>query len=241
MIFLDFFKINGFCIILPCLNSPHKEVRSETANLIATLAQNNPYCQKHLLELLVIPKLIELLSDDPIVGYRAMRALSCLVRNYEPALASFIDIGGLECILGCLQYTDEKMRIKSIFLLSGLCTEMTPVRDEFIKLDAIERVITSIVPSEEYNEYLELAMGALNVLVETKESILRSQNSQLKLREKLENVLRLSDGKEECQVSHSFLNLNCSISVIKTEAHTVLYSLKNLETFDGIKFQTSTF
>ena len=160
-----------------------------------------------------------------------MHALSCLVRNYEPALATFIDIGGLECILGCLQSADEKMRIKSIFLLSSLCSEMSPVRDEFIKLDAIERVITSIEPSEEYNQYLELAMGALNVLVETKESILRSQNSQLKLREKLENILRLSNGKEECQVSLTVFwtwLFTYSIFEIKSEVNKPsLCSLKN--------------
>jgi hsp70-interacting protein len=199
----DFYKINGFCIIEPCLNSPHKEVRSGTASLIATLAQNNPFCQKHLLDLNVLSRLIELLSDEPSVVVHVIHAISCLVRNYEPALAIFIDMGGLECLLGLLENNDhEKIVIKSAFLISAMCAEFSAVRDELVKLNAVDRVVGAIQPAGEYNQKLEILLSALIALTgDNQEALEKCRNSGLGLREKLEETVRLSRGKEEeCQV-----------------------------------------
>lgn len=202
--FLDFFKIGGFCIILPCLNSKYAEVRSETAILIGELAQNNPFCQKHLLELNILPKLIELLSDQPQVSSSAFHAISCLVRSYEPALAVFIDIGGLECMLGLIQSNDqEKLIIKSMFLISSFSQDFPPVRDELVKLDAIERIANSIQPKDKFDTRLEQSLSALTSLIETNEAIERCRNNKISLKEKLEKIISLGENKEECKVKYS--------------------------------------
>lgn len=196
----DFYKINGFCIILPCLNSPHKEVRRGTASLVATLAQNNPFCQQHLMELEILPKLIDLLSDEPDVTVHAIHAISCLVRSFEPALASFIEMGGLECALGLLQNSDhEKICIKSAFLISSLCGEFPLVRDEFVKLNAVDRVIDVIEPCGEYNQRLEITLSALISLTESQLAVNQCRDSP-RLKEKLESIVKLSNDKEECKV-----------------------------------------
>lgn len=198
----DFYKINGFCIIQPCLESPHKEVRSGTASLIATLAQNNPFCQKHLTEQNVLPKLIELLSDEPDVAVHAIYAISCLVRNYEPTLAAFIDIGGLECVLGLLENTDnEKIIVKSAFLISSLCREFSSVRDELVKLNAVELVVRAIKPSGKYDQKLEVLLAALTALTENSDAVEKCRDGKLELKEKLEKTIKLSAEKDECQVS----------------------------------------
>ncbi|XP_070494884.1 hsp70-binding protein 1 [Chironomus tepperi] len=195
----DFFKIGGFCIILPCLNSNYSVVRSETAMLIGELAQNNPFCQKHLLDLQVLPKLIELLSDEPKVAVNSFHAISCIVRSYEPGLASFIEIGGLECILGLIQCQDqEKLIIKSMFLISSFSRDFPAVRDELVKLDAIDRVAATLEPKSTYDTRLEQTLCALDALIETDEAIQRCRNKKSNFREQLERIISFGEGKDDC-------------------------------------------
>ncbi|KAL9707295.1 hypothetical protein quinque_010813 [Culex quinquefasciatus] len=202
----DFFKVGGFVIIKPGLNSENVDVRTGTLRLVGELAQNNPTCQQHLLEADVLPRLVELLSDEAPVASQAMHAISCMVRQFEPCLAAFIDMGGLECILGCIQTDNEKLRIKSSFLMSALCTEFAAVRDEFIKLNAVERVVASIRPSKEFEPKLETALSTLTVLTESQDAIRRCQAAGLSLRSKLESILKLNDGKEECLEQIEYAN-----------------------------------
>uniref|UniRef100_A0A182NU06 Nucleotide exchange factor Fes1 domain-containing protein n=1 Tax=Anopheles dirus TaxID=7168 RepID=A0A182NU06_9DIPT len=193
----DFYKVGGFVIIKPGLESSSAEVRSGTLRLVGELAQNNPFCQQHLLELNILARLTELLSDEPSVAQQAMHAISCMVRHYEPCLAAFIEIGGLECMLGCIQTDNEKLRIKTSFLMANLCTELAPVRDEFIKLNAVERVMAAVKPAKDYDAKLETALSTLNVLTECEEGVRRCREGSLK--QNLETILKLNGDKEECQ------------------------------------------
>lgn len=202
----DFFKVGGFAIIKPGLNSENVDVRIGTLRLVGELAQNNPFCQQHLLEADILPRLIELLSEDAPVASQAMHAISCMVRQYEPALAAYIDMGGLECILGCIQTDNDKLRIKSSFLMSALCAEFAAVRDEFIKLNAVERVVASIRPSKEFEPKLETALSTLTVLTESEEAVRRCQATGLSLKGKLESILKLNSGKEECLEQIEYTN-----------------------------------
>lgn len=177
--------------------------------LIGELAQNNPFCQKHLLDLQVLPKLIELLSDEPEVAVNSFHAISCIVRSYEPGLASFIEIGGLECILGLIQRQDqEKLIIKSMFLISSFSKDFPPVRDELVKLDAIDRVAATLVPKSEYDTRLEQTLSALDALIETDEAIQRCRINKTNFREKLEQVISLGEGKDNCNMCNLFINSN---------------------------------
>lgn len=124
----DFCKIGGLEIILPLLEPLNPDsVRSNTAALIAELAQNNPFAQAKLLELNALSKLLPLLTKDQVC-VNAIRAISSMSRNYEPLAASFIEMGGLECLLGCLQFDNERLKIQSTFLLTSICTEYPEVR-----------------------------------------------------------------------------------------------------------------
>lgn len=128
----DFCKIGGLDIILPCMeSSPYHSVRGKTALVVSELAQNNPFCQQKLLEKNALSKLIVLLSERS-TEVDAIRGISSMVRNFEPCTAAFIEIGGLECILGCLQSEEEKLLIPSLFLLGALCTEYPGVRGKLL-------------------------------------------------------------------------------------------------------------
>lgn len=202
----DFCKIGGLSIILPCLSSKYAKVRSGAASLVAELAQNNPYCQQQLLDASTLPKLIDLLSEPNTATY-SIHAISCMVRNYEPALAAFIDIGGLECLLGCLQKTDEeKLIIRSLFLLSAICSEFPPVRDELIKLKAVEQIIATLRPTAEYDVRLETTLSALCLFTENPDAVARCHDSELNFRETIEEILKVTKDKPECQETIEYCN-----------------------------------
>lgn len=188
----DFFKVGGFVIIKPGLESPSADVRSRTLQLISALAQCNPFCQQHLLELGILPKLIELLEDEVSVAQDAVSAVSAMVRQYEPGAVAFIEIGGLERIVKCLQSDCVKVCIRACFLMDSLCKEYAPVMEKFIKLNAIECVLTWIELSE---QKLETGLSALATFAQCKEGIqrCRADNS---LKEKLDMILEVGGSKD---------------------------------------------
>lgn len=75
----DFYKIGGFSIFGPCLNSSHSSIRWRTAEVIAELAQNNPFCQERCLETGLFPILLNMIDTDPsdTVRIKALYAVSC--------------------------------------------------------------------------------------------------------------------------------------------------------------------
>lgn len=158
-----------------------------------------------MLDIEVLPKLIEMLSEETEVATHSFHAISCIVRSYEPALASFIDIGGLECILELIQRQDqEKLIIKSMFLISSFSQDFPPVRDELVKLDAINRVASTLEPKSEYDTRLEQTLSALDSLIKSADEVTRFCSNKTNLLEKLEKVISLGRGKDECNVSIIF-------------------------------------
>lgn len=75
----DFYKIGGFSIFGPSLNSPHSGIRWRVANLIAELTQNNPFCQERILEAGYMPILLSMVDTDPsdMARVKALYAISC--------------------------------------------------------------------------------------------------------------------------------------------------------------------
>lgn len=199
----DFYKVGGFCILDGCLASPHGSVRSSALRLIRDLAQNNPFCQEKLLDHGILNKLIELLSDSSDqVSCDAMSAISAIVRAYEPGLQAFLEVGGLECMLGCIGDESRiKLQIRVAFLISTITFEHPYLIESFIKLDAVEKLAAQVgqiemgnVNSETRQENFVSAICALSI---TDESIQRCRNKELKLQSKLEELVQLLKGKDE--------------------------------------------
>lgn len=195
----DFYKIGGFCILLPGLSSPHAEVRQNTAELVAELAQNNPFCQQHLLELGVLPKLFELLSDEPSVAVASLHAISCLVRGFQAGSEAFLSSGGIECLIGVMDSGCKKLVIKSSFLISTLCGLDAPIREEFVKMGAFEKLTVHVQPREDYDTLLESVLSAIFVLIQSKEAVERAKDPSIGLLSKLEAVKKTCENKEEFQ------------------------------------------
>jgi hypothetical protein len=110
-------------------------------------------------------------------------------------------------MLGLIQNNDqEKLIIKSMFLISAFSKDFPPVRDEIVKLDGIERIVKSLIPKSEFDARLEQSLSALASLVETDDSIQRCRNHQINLREKLNKIISMgSEKSDECKVSSKFI------------------------------------
>lgn len=156
----DFFKIGGFSILPICLTSPWPSVRSHGCELIADLAQNNPYCQENLLKCNLLRDLFKLLSDENVVAVKAMYAISCeflpwriclwthvkkfyfeisvlftgMVRNYDPALQYLLDNEGFKSIIEAIgsKSSTDKLQTKGAFLLRALCLQDNRVRGKYL-------------------------------------------------------------------------------------------------------------
>lgn len=202
----DFFKVGGFLILNPCLASPHASVKSQVMRLIKDLAQNNPFCQEKLLEHGILDKLVASLSDcsDQVSSY-GMSAISALVRAYEPGLKAFLDVGGLECMLGCIgDETRIKLQIRVAFLISTITAENPYLVNNFVKLNAVERIVPHVDElSKEGGELedqdkvmrLENFLSALASLTSIDEGVKRCESTDLQ--EKLQGILKTTKGREE--------------------------------------------
>lgn len=211
----DFLKIGGLFVLVPCLESTHAEIRNKSASLIAELAQNNPYCQKQITEAEVLPKLMNLLSENKTLA-GGLRAVSCVIRSYEPATRLFVEIGGLECLLGCLQRTsDEKLITRAAFLLNSLCLDFPDICDDLVKLKAIEMIIPLVQSKAEYNVALENVLCLLCSLAEKADSNDFAKNVNFQVA--LEDMIKLTseDCKETVEYCQKLLRM-----VIKSSENT---------------------
>lgn len=75
----DFYKVGGFSVFGPCLNSPHEGIRWRCADLIAELTQNNPFCQERVLEAGFMPILLYMVDTDSndLARIKSLYAVSC--------------------------------------------------------------------------------------------------------------------------------------------------------------------
>ncbi|EZA60831.1 hypothetical protein DMN91_007726 [Ooceraea biroi] len=121
----DFYKIGGFSVFKPCLNSSHSSIRWRIADIIAELAQNNPFCQEKILETEVFPTLLHITDTDPSEQARikALYAVSCIVRGHVASLKYLAANDGYSVLLRAMQSPIEKLQIKSAFLLSSMCSK----------------------------------------------------------------------------------------------------------------------
>lgn len=194
---MDFCKIGGLHVLLPSLESPYAEIRNKSASLIAELAQNNPYCQQQIIEIDVLPKLMNLLCEQETLA-TSLRAISCVVRSYEPGLREFTKLGGLECLLGCLQKSnDEKLITRTAFFLNSLCSDFPEICDDLVKSKAIEMIMPLVRPTAEYNAALEILLSLLCTLIEKADT--NNVSTYVSFREPLQEIIKLASDKAECK------------------------------------------
>lgn len=192
---IDFCKIGGASVLLTSLESLHAEICSKSADVIAEIAQNNPFCQKTLIEMGVLPKLLNLLNLVETLP-TSLRAISSVVRNNESSFQEFIKIGGLKSLLGCFRKsTDEKVITRAAFFLNSMCTDFNEIFADLDKVKAIEIVIPLVHPHAEYNATLENLLSLLCSLVEKTDSYIPMYAT---FKGSLLLIMKLANDKSEC-------------------------------------------
>ncbi|XP_047428769.1 hsp70-binding protein 1 [Mugil cephalus] len=180
-------------------------LRWRAAQLLASCAQNMPQVQNHLLNIEVLPKLLQLTDSDPnaTVRVKALYAVSCLVREQEAGLQAFLSHDGFSVLMRGMQSDNEKLRTKSAFLLLNLLTSHPEQKDTVVSMGMIQQLVSVLrTPHSTFHEHV---LGALCCLVEDCPQGLKDcRNPALGLEELLKQRTKELQGKEESQEELDF-------------------------------------
>ncbi len=207
----NFHKIGGFESLKNCLHSPHASLRSASANTIAELSQNNPYCQEHFVKDGFLPLLLESVTKDQgqTCQVKAMYALSCIIRECPEAQEAFLNQhNGPEMIMNATMSnkSSEKLKIKGCFFVSSLCEESEVAKKIFIEMGLARQLLTLLQMEEHSQSHEHMARALLTVLKGNKsvrDELVNS--SELKLRAFLITRLKLIGDQEEFDEEKRYL------------------------------------
>ncbi|KAK5638136.1 hypothetical protein RI129_012431 [Pyrocoelia pectoralis] len=201
----DFHKIGGFAIFNPCLKCIKPEIRAGACDVIAELCQNNPYCQRMVLDAGLIPTLLKILATDSnnAVCVKALYAISCIIRQYTEGFHQFVQYEGLSVLFKTLQKNNDKLTTKTTFLLSSLCGSQPDLMSRLVFLEYVPLLISLLVserkPSHEHILSLLLLLAS-----ENHSAMMSCKDPKHNLQGILANYLKIISNKEECQEEESY-------------------------------------
>ncbi|KAI8481521.1 Hsp70-binding protein 1 [Branchiostoma belcheri] len=193
-------KMGGLVLVIGYLRHQNSGLRWRAGDVIATVTQNNPFCQAAALELVAMPTLLELVDtdSDPTVRVKALYAISCLTGNCEEAQQSFVEQDGFSVLMRAMQSDTEKLKVKAAFLLRNLCLSNPQHKDTLCNMGMVTQLASML--QTEHNAFHEHLMGALVALVtENKQAMKDCRQPQLRLRQVLTDRIEHLKGREEFQ------------------------------------------
>lgn len=143
----DFYTIGGFESLPSLLKDHHTPLQSKTAHLIATLAQNNPPSQTHIIQHpSLLPHLLQRVEDeeeDDEMRVKSLYAISCSVRESSEGQERFNQLGGYKVIKKVISSSrqQKRLKLKALFLLASLCVESDVIQDIVVQ----EGLLTDLV------------------------------------------------------------------------------------------------
>lgn len=180
-------------------------LRWRAAELLASCAQNMPQVQVHLLNLGVLPKLLQITDSDPnpTVRVKALYAISCLVREMEAGLQAFLSSDGFSVLMRGMQSENQKLRTKSAFLLLNLLTSHPEQKDAVVSMGMVQQLVSVLrTPHSAFHEHV---LGALYCLVQDcPRGMADCRDPALGLEDLLRQRTRELRGKEESQEELDF-------------------------------------
>lgn len=191
----DFYKIDGFSIILPLLNYPQALIVAAVAELVADLCQNNTYCQEKAIDFEILPKLVTLLKEnkDDFVCSKTLYAISCLCRHNTKALKHLEVSNAIPALLEVLVKPNERLQTKAAFFLGHLSSHEN--FSEVLHNAGYTEIIIKLL--EEETTILELLLGALLAQVSKNEKSLTRCKNEPHLKDVLQTKLKFYDTNEE--------------------------------------------
>ncbi|XP_053383847.1 hsp70-binding protein 1-like [Mercenaria mercenaria] len=204
-IYSDFHKIGGFRIFTQCLESEEPEIRRSCLDVIASLVQNNPYCQAAVLQHDLLPTILHMLDTDnnSTVKVKALYAVSCLIRDCEEGLDGFLSHDGFSVIMRAMQTDIDKLKIKSAFMLSSICSDNNKCKDIVCDIGMIDQLVGHL--SEEHSSFHEHLLSALLSIVRGHpRSLQQCSRPELNLLSLLQQKEQDMKGKDEFQEEYEY-------------------------------------
>ncbi|KAH9490359.1 Hsp70-binding protein 1 [Bulinus truncatus] len=195
----DFVKINGLRIVPKLLSSEVSELRWRCLELLGNLSQNNPTAQTALLTLKLLPVFLQMAENDPnpIVQTKALYAISCLVRNNPEAQIQLQAHDGLSVLVQALHSDEEKIRVKTTFMISSICSSNTVVKDKLVETGAVEQLVL-LLKEEEHSPSHEHLLSALLIIVKDNTAAWnKCCSNELDVKTFLCQRIRFLEGKEQ--------------------------------------------
>lgn len=187
------------------LSHEQSGLRWRAAELVASCSQNMPQVQIHLLDIGTLPKLLQMADCDPhpTVRVKALYAVSCLVREQDAGLQAFLSLDGFSVLMRGIQSENEKLRIKSAFLLLNLLTSHPEQRGAVVSMGMVQQLVSVLrTPHSPFHEHV---VGALCCLVEDCPQGLKDcRESALGLEELLKQRTKELKGREESEEELDF-------------------------------------
>jgi hsp70-interacting protein len=163
---IDFHKINNYSLVFLLLKDKNDEIRALTCDLIATLAQNNPYCQESLTKAGILELMLQKLDQHDEaheVKIKALYAISCLTRDFEEGQKLLLTGNGLEILVKALRSPIEKLQIKCCFLCSSICNNQL-IKNKLTQIHLIETLVDMYRQTE--SNIHEHILAAINILID---------------------------------------------------------------------------
>ena len=138
--------------------------------MIAEICQNNPYCQDHFVKDNFLALLCRQLDtdEDPSCRVKAIYAISCLCRDYQPGLDAFAALDGWSIVVRAIQSNVAKLRTKACFFLAAVAALDARLVEELVRMGLMLQ-LGSILQESDADATHEHVLNALLALVNRSE------------------------------------------------------------------------
>ncbi|XP_022917959.2 nucleotide exchange factor SIL1 isoform X1 [Onthophagus taurus] len=209
----DFVKMDGFkTIVYHNLNATNSEIKRETLKLLGSSMQNNVNVKIHALETGSVDILLRILAldTDMSVKYRALFALSGLLRDFPYAQLKFVENAGLSVFSKLFESDNLKIQQKMLTLINDLLQEEIDSKKDTKQVEKIKQyediqlrkrlivhnycdhlnkmIVNSVVIEANDHDIIERCLGALYLMVDDCSSKLTDKSKDIVL--SLRNLYR---------------------------------------------------
>uniref|UniRef100_A0A1B6ET86 Nucleotide exchange factor Fes1 domain-containing protein n=1 Tax=Cuerna arida TaxID=1464854 RepID=A0A1B6ET86_9HEMI len=201
-----FYQIGGMEVIVKLLRHPLGLIRWRAASIISECCQNNPYCKSRSLsdDLFSLLMNMALNNPDSNCQFKAISAISAIVGDNAEGINQFKKHNGLKIINHGLNSGNEKMIVKTAFLIMALCNTDPTMKDELIHTPIVENLLTLTRLTDTL--FAEHLLSALLTLIRNNDAAIKQcLRKELGLCDYLKQSISLTSNDESFQdyVAHA--------------------------------------
>lgn len=199
----DFVHLNGHKVMLKCLQ--YQPLVTDSCEILACISQNNPKVQEIILQSNMVKTYLRLLSDQKLENMdkkKALYALSCLCRGYEPAIQVFKAEDGISKLIPFIQNLDISLSTKAVFLIKSLVSENNSLKTDILESGMLGILVNKL--TEPRNSTHEHILTLIAICLTENEDAIKFCNQKrinlfraVEIYEKQENIFE--EEKQACE------------------------------------------